>query len=563
MAVANAPLQQELNIGPAETKPSYGNGGMMCRQVSWVNAGLICLFTVYSLGADAPGSAEPLSSELLMRHPQAKALLQEVSLPDGKMTLYTFQKFLNSKYGLNVVFDEKALADDGVELEKFLPVPPLKNVCLLNAVHHFLKQAHCKMVEEPHRLVIVSQFADPVRTRVLFQVEDLVSPNPKFDPEKLRDPIFDRNETHRLRIDAKLKQMVSWKLEKASLKDIVAKLRTDLNENVLIQTDRVEEESVDPAMGQFSCNYQQMPLGDILRWVLDAEKLDYIIQREAIVITTQTESTSAYPLRIYPVRDLIFREDLSREKFVLASPQWNGPGLGWLGGYGSGFYAMGASGPFAGSVQVTEVGGQYYRLATPSLGVATSIAPAPADRLSDTAHTLLNDIVNHTGGQPYSPWSYFIDGEGAMLAMYYPSLSLIVSQTEQVHSEISNYLQQLRTLQAKHGIHPDMLPMTAGDAASRPDKAPLGLISVLMEMSPGHWKEAPKLNEKGWEGGSITYDKAHYALHVRQTSRDLDEIAGILVQLRRHRYELFQGARPPETGATGRQLPLPALNKSK
>lgn len=555
----------------------------------------VCLFTAAaSIPAADPNLLAEMPSNLRGRHPQAKALLQEVNLTGGEMSVRDFAKFLKSKFNLIVDLDERSLDEERVELETPLPVPLLKNITLLSAIHFFLDQVNCTFIEEPRRLVITTKTVGILfRPRALFYVQDLISTEPKFELEDLQDPILDHNEAVRLRISSKLQKLVSWQLNEASINDIVAKLRKDLDENVWVDAVKLEEESVKTDVGQFSCDYQDVPLGDILRWLLKSKNLVHFIRHEVIQITTITYGSIDKSLRAYPAQGLVFRDvQPNRSEFIAVTPQWNGPGLGWLGGYGSGYGMLGNQDPIDGIGPAAEVGGRYYRMrlsvapgatntktTAPTDGPGTPSVPKAVDPfkpggphplvsatdahslIQDNAYSLLDDILEHTGGRPNDMWIYGIDGEGGALSMYYPSLSIVVRQTDEAHAQIAQYLQEIRALQAKRGTNPTMVALTAKDVAARPDKAVLALIELLEELTGGN-PDSPWTQDAG-EGGTVTYDKAHFALTIRQTPRALDEIAGLLVQLRRHRYELFHGSRPWETGENVELKSAPLKDKTK
>lgn len=551
----------------------------------WLRSAVaICLLAVSSgLFADDPKSSPMTRSTLFLRHPHAGALLKEVSLTGGEMSLREFARFLQEKSGVNVIFNEQELEEESNELDQDQPVPELKGVTLLTAARLYLDQMNGALIEEPQRLVITTKTAALAdRPRVLFWVGDLVSADPKFDPEDLREPVFERQESIQNRYATKLKKLTSWKLNNASIKDLAAKLRTELGENVLIELDRLIEERVDPAAGQISCNYENMPLDNILREVLLKLNLCHVIEHEVLKITTCTVGIAKRTLRVYRAQGLVFRDvHPGRTEFMTGGPQWNEPGIGWLGNYGGGFGGLGPFGSFGNQGHhFSEFGGRYVRFRYPEFPPAPvdkpngaaegakapdatkSSLPPTADNVDrplpvpvaspfveDTAYSLLNDILTHTGGRPDDVWEYGIDGGlGGALSMYYPSQAIVVKQTANAHAQIASYLQQKRELQAQRGTNPSMVALTAKDAAARPEKASFALITLIKDLAGGP-PDGAWSTDSGPSNGTLTYDNAHFALTIRQSPDALDEIAGLLVQLRRERYALMHNARPWEQDA--------------
>lgn len=525
------------------------------------SAVVVCLlFASGSLRAQPLGPPAVTYSHLEQRHPQAADMLQEVSLVGGELSLQEFREFIQTKFNLFVTLDEKSLEEEQIAVDQRRPMPEMKNITLHCAMYHYLDPLNCAVIEEPHRLVITTRTRMlDVRPLVIFSIQDLVSPEPKFDLQDFQDPIFDRQEAVRLRIETKFKKFVSWQFKNASIREVAAKLRKELDENVILDVERLKDFSIDPDAGLMSSDYQNVPLADVLRWVIDPSNLSYVIDHEAVTITTTTEAIGVRPLRVYAGQGLVFRDvDPNRSEVVALLPQWNGPGLGWLGGVEGDVGGLGVFEASTSTDSVFAIGGVSYRMRSTANPQAKSdktnestgggripsvTATEEPGLVQDDAFSMLKEVTELIGGPPHSPWN---EGNGGTLAMYYPSLSIVVKQTERAQAEIADHLQQKRALQIQRGTNSAMVALTAKDAVARPDKAVLSLIALLISTTGG--PNSPWTESHGG-GGSVVYDRARLALTVRQTPEALDEIAGLLVQLRRQRYALFHGAPPPLDGA--------------
>lgn len=566
-------------------------------------------------------ATSPITTNVLDRHPQAEVLLKEMSLFNGKMSLVEFAQFLKERLGVNVTIDSVKLEEESVDINKPFELPRLKNVSAMNAIYHCLNLHNLTAIEEPRRLLITTKTdASDHRPNVLFPVRDLLVPNPKFDFEDLQDPLFDRDEAVRQRIKSKLEKTVSWRLKDASLKQVMERLRTELDENVLVDAIKLDEESVAVDSNDINCDYQNVQLGEALRWVLDQKNLTTIYTHEALAITTKSEGGVHRPVRVYSGQGILFRDTQAmpppdQNRF----PQnWNGgPSMG-MGGFGGGFGFTGGmggmgggmggmvggmggmgGGGFGGPVNrgvdgevavptnsaqptsnqsgnqsgVSDEGTEPQQPATVDDEVEDSIGgdnsrpfgtPGPGgDTGPVNLGATLQSIQRQTGGPPDSPWMNE-DGEGGAIGYFAPSLAIVLRQTEETHAEISDFFEHQRALLAKRGLNPNMVAMSAHDATSRPERDVYSLMSLLHQTTGGP-PDSPWMIEDG-EGGSITYERPTMSLAIRQTTHALDEIAGLLVQLRRERYSLIHQYRPWENSLfTDRQPGLfsgPWLNST-
>ncbi|MDB5335821.1 MAG: von Willebrand factor type protein [Planctomycetaceae bacterium] len=533
-----------------------------------------------------------ITAEFLERHPLAQYLLREIDLPARDMSLVEFAHFLRTELSINVFIDKGKLAEESVDPNRTFKMPPLKRMSAINAIHYVLSGpgSFLQIIEEPRRLLITTKTEGIAkRPLVLFPVQDLLSKNPRFDRDELEDPFSARDQAAARRITAKLKKLITLHFDEACLDDLAARLRQELDVTVLIDKEKLEEESVATDATDISCEYDNVPLGDVLTWLLDTKNLTYLIQREAVVLTTKTDGVSRYPVKVYPGQGLIYRSTRAVPGQQRLSTIWDpyarpsyfwpasggmfgggmggiGGGLGGFGGGGFGGGGMGGGGGFGGGggggstplIEAFSTGND-----EPTAGDTENPAPPPIDPHNPEFHYLqqwrgpvisnapvdpvASEIVDsiqwQTGGPPDSPWTS-ADGEGGEVKFFYPSLSFVIRQTEQAHLEIAEFLEQRRALQARQAPNPNMVPVGPGDALSRNEDDVESLMQ-LIQATLGGPPDSPWMDADG-EGGTITYDRPRMAFAIRQTSYVLDEIRELLLQLRRERYALLHKARPWE-----------------
>ncbi len=536
---------------------------------------------------------------LLQRHPLAEVLMQEVDLPGKEMTVREFARYMQQSLGINVDVDTTKLEEEGIESKTKLPALKLKRISALHGIRWLLKTHNLTALEEPHRLVITTiQDAYWKRQRALFSIQDLVSNQPRFEYEDLLDPIADRNDAVGRRIQSKLDKPVTWKFQDESLEYVVERLQKELEANIFLDKVKLEEESIAPNATDINCNYENMPVGEVLRAVMDQKNLTYKIEDEVIVLTTKSDGIGRQPLQFYPVSDLLFRDIQPGNRSVLP-PRPRRPRWPWRGGFGGmgGFFGgggmvggmggMGGGGMGGGGMGGGGMGGGGFGMGgggnlpagvnqppqrePAAIGVSDAGGKASSETESDAlkvppklaanevaiddtpgrnnvptqsyADELIHSIEQQTGGPPDSPWIRR-DGDGGDISFYAPGMCLVLRQTTQTHEEITDLLQKLRTLHAKRGHNPEMVPVTLWDLQPDRDSSAevRSLIDLVLDFTGGPpdatWQEADG------DGGVITYNATNYSLNVFQPDYVLDDINALLVRLRRERYSLLQTGKP-------------------
>lgn len=513
-----------------------------------------------------------ITSELLERHPFAEQLLQEINLSLDDMSLAEFSQFLRVTLGINTSLDTRNLEEESIGPHVTFRLPKLKKISMFNAIHHVLDQKGLALIEEPRRLLITTKTeAIQKRKRILFPVRDLLLKNPKFNLDDLQDPFFDRDQAAIQRIETKLKKVVSIRLDNDSLNDVIARFRSEMDENVLVDHVRLEEENIATDAADIGCDYTNVPLGNALTWLLDTKGLTFNIAHEALIVTTKTHAITHRPVRVYPLQGLLFRDTKPGSRSQMGAGWAMAGGFGGMaGGMGFGGFGMGGMGGLGG----VAVGSSFESSTSDAMSVqvmnavdsdpdvseqssqsdSSSTEATDLDQFENNAGDILMAVQQQTGGPPDAPWME-ADGEGGSVGFFYPSLSFVFRQTPAAHVEIADFFRQQRALQTRRGTNPDMVPLLPKDALSRSEHD-IGPLIMLIQQVTGGPPDSP-WHESDGEGGLISYDRPRVALSIRQTPETLDEIAGLLVRLRRERFALLHESRPWENATfLGRQSGL-------
>ncbi len=505
-----------------------------------------------------------ITTELLERHPFAEELLQEITLPVGEMSLRDFARFLKTTLSVNISVDVVKLEEENVDVDRRFRLPRLKKLSVMNAIRLVLDPMNLMVVEESRRLNITTK-TDGIGTRrqVLFPVQDLITKDPKFDLSDLQDPVFDREQQFLQRIETKLKKSITVHFNAATLDDLVARLQRELDENILIDKAKLEEESIATDATDIDCEYDNVPVGEVLTWLLDTKNMTYVLEHEAIRLTTKTGGISSRRALVYPAYGLLFRDAKPGRR--QPRPQWMGGGMGGFGGamFGGGMGGMGGGMGGGGGAFVDSNAGPsplidaFSNDSDDSAPGQPDAQPAQAEEMTDSQWQpgqfddqsganiadIMVQIQQQTGGPPDSPWME-ADGEGGNISFFFPSLCYVFRQTREAHAEIAEYFRQQRSLQTRRGTNPNMVPITPRDALSRNELDVQPLMMLIQNLTGGP-PDSPWFDSDG-EGGSIEYDRPRMALSIKQLPVTLDEISGILVRLRRERYALMHQSRPWE-----------------
>jgi len=573
----------------------------------------------------APLLTGPSNPDFARRHPLAASLLKEIRVQPEKMSLERLVLLLRERTGLNVVVDRGALEESGVPYRP--PAPRGRRAAQPNAsadqgnpfdgsgktakkaptaeerveslagwgrisirsyARFVLGQQGLTAIEEPHRLLITTADRAGQRFRgEVYPVADLFLAGRVADLDQLADPYLDRQLAARERIRGKLRRPVTVRYENRPLGSVIQDVARQLDDNVLVDTKALEETGVDLDR-PVTAAWHDVPLRESLRWTLDQLDLTYIIEDEAILITTPDRTDARLLVQLHSGRGIVLQPSPAEmERFRMQNSGMFGAGGGWFGGGmgGMGMGGMGGMGmggraasgqqplaisvipgldastePVAAGAEGEEPPETARDLATDELaapavepapgvfprsiaerrGRVRTEAPAPFDALPadfiDVDSVI--DMVENTI-QP-DAWSDTGAGQG-QIAFFAPTLDFATATTEDVHDQIEALFARLRQIPPAGGRQSNWVPAEiSGLSPEAIDQADLDSLIDLIEycIQPDHWAET------GAGPGSIAPDGPRCALVVSATGEVHDSVASLFVLLRRSRYEALRGSRP-------------------
>ncbi|MBX9790647.1 MAG: general secretion pathway protein GspD [Pirellulales bacterium] len=262
-----------------------------------------------------------------------------------------------------------------------------------------------------------------------------------------------------LQIEQKLKTPVSLEFQGAALSEVLNHLAKLCDINIYLDPQGMAAEGVDSGSKIDVELSKPVMLKSALNIILEPLHLSYVIKDEVLKITSEQVRDGEIVPATYYVADLVIPipNFVPGPRLGLASSLHDAYGsLGYGGGPGLGM----ASGPLTttmmsqnGSPQSGAVdGGVLANMGGP----ATMASP-----LNSSANPMLHSAPGGAGGGVVADFDSLIDlitstiapttweevgGQGA-IESYRNNLSLVISQTEDVHDQIRDLLEQLRKLQ--------------------------------------------------------------------------------------------------------------------
>ena len=548
-------------------------------------------------------SSSTVSSQFLRRHPHAVRLLHEVDVPILGLNLQEFADFLSDRTGTNVIIDQRALSDVGLDTHEPMAMPGWGKMSLRNFARFALEQADLVMLEEPHRLLITTEeeaLGEDGRSTEIYPVADLLFTDRVAEMDLLLDPYFDREAVAEKRIRAKLKRPMSVDFAEKPLEDVARQFAKSLGDTVMIDQKSLDDVGI--AMDTpITARFNDVPAEESLRWMLRDIDLTYIIRHEALIILTREEAESQTQLRLHSGRGVVYEYAVPADQQARFGP-WGGGGMrgfGSMGGMGGGFGGMGGMGgmgmgggffgggmggmfggsnrsqsPFAISVIPVvgpndgsdgfSIGGDPSTAAEES-GADTDESVPEAATQTEPFETSLSLVISQT--QRFEPdvdsvveqitsnvapnsWDE-VGGPGS-LSFFEPTLDFVISTTGEVHAEIESLFDRLRGLSpvagAKQGLQPARVQPRGPDDFLNIDTD--SLVELIMStVHPDSWDEVGG-------PGSIREDLPRLALIISMSEETHDLIAHLLTMLRRSRFAALRSGRPWESALTAGDRPL-------
>jgi type II secretory pathway component GspD/PulD (secretin) len=249
-------------------------------------------------------------------------------------------------------------------------------------------------------------------------------------------------------IEMKLDQPLKVDFKQASLREVMdrfadtAQLNLSVDEPALaaagIEMDKVlVTETIRKAIS----------LRNIMQVILEKHQLQYLVENDMVVVTTQKKAKGRMYTKVFsvtelvtPIPDFAMPEHLSMEKVLQkstspAAPWADGAPRNAMGGgtLVSGGPQFGPNGGGGGTLQNTPGGPQHH-----AIGASATLAPTKSNH-SEQLMKLVKGMVR--------PHTWDEQGGAGKLAYYDIGGALVVNQTADVITEVNNLLESLRRLQ--------------------------------------------------------------------------------------------------------------------
>ena len=234
-------------------------------------------------------------------------------------------------------------------------------------------------------------------------------------------------------IEQSLGRQVSLHFDNVPLEKVIEHVRNIADVNVVLDSVGLEEEKVATST-PISIGVDGITLRSALNLILEPLNLGYMVDNEVLKITSRLRAAGQAELRTYPVADLVLPIPNAASQAVNLQP-----GTGGLQ-FSVADNVPGASGQaFMQNLQVGDRVGANPNVGIPGMGNGTSTTiNAPRPDFDSIQHLIVSTI---------EPESWSEVGGQAQISHFDTTLSLVIRQTQKVHDEIRELLQQLRRLQ--------------------------------------------------------------------------------------------------------------------
>ncbi len=259
---------------------------------------------------------------------------------------------------------------------------------------------------------------------------------------------YDRADNHQntdreLEIEESLSRQISLHFEQAPLSQVMKHIQAVTDVNIWIDGTGLEDEGITTDQ-PISINVDGIMLQSALNLLLKPMDLAYTIEDEVLKITSRIRQQGQLMTRTYPVPDLVVPIPNFNQGGVGLMPI-NGPstnGIAYTGGANLSVASTGGlQRPAGAQFQVADnfVGGAAPNQQWPGTGPNARISGEGAAIDFDT----LSQLITHT----IEPDSWDEVGGLGSVQNFPTTLSLVIRQTQRVHEEIRELLEQLRRLQ--------------------------------------------------------------------------------------------------------------------
>ena len=274
-----------------------------------------------------------------------------------------------------------------------------------------------------------------------------------------RKRMLAEGETHRspgdLDIEQKLTMPVSLRFKQAPLGEVLGYLEKVTQVNMYIDTQGLKAEGVSTDEPVTIDLTRDIQLKSALALLLTPLHLNYIIKDEVLKITSEDQRHGQVYTKSYPVADLVipipnFSPD--GRQGINAALDEGYRRIGYGGANGGGAFGSAPMGAMAGdpkggmisagvNAQIVPVGSGTIRSGTAQKN--SYGGPGGAGGGNQADFDSLIELITST----VAPSSWDSNGGAGSIAPFATNLTLVVSQTQEIHEQIADLLQQLRRLQ--------------------------------------------------------------------------------------------------------------------
>lgn len=249
-------------------------------------------------------------------------------------------------------------------------------------------------------------------------------------------------------IEMKLDQPLKVDFKQASLREVMDKFADTAQLNLSVDEPALAAAGIEMDKVLVTETIRKaISLRNIMQVILEKHQLQYLVENDMVVVTTQKKAKGRMYTKVFsvtelvtPIPDFALPEHLSMEKVLAKATSPHQP---WAdntpkGAMGGGTLVSGgpAFGPTAGgggTLQNTPGGPQHH-----AIGASATLAPTKSNH-SEQLMKLVKGMVR--------PHTWDEQGGAGKLAYYDIGGALVVNQTADVITEVNNLLESLRRLQ--------------------------------------------------------------------------------------------------------------------
>ncbi|HEV2972113.1 MAG TPA: hypothetical protein VGY55_19225 [Pirellulales bacterium] len=326
------------------------------------------------------------------------------------------------------------------------------------------RQATDLSIKDEKEEAVVKAFEDVDRAGVPFNDDIRFINKPDWERlTKTRMQLADdkqRRSAGDLEIEQKLTTPVSLKFHQAALGEVLAYLQKVTQVNMHIDQQGLQAEGVTTDQPISIDLTRDIQLKSALALILEPLHLSYVIKNEVLDITSEDKRHGQVITKSYPVADL-----------VIPIPNFGPNGREGINGalweaYNRLGWGEGNNGAFAGAPPVmavaSDTGAKTNAMLNPAVAAQMRTLGIPGTGQIQTGQPQPNqfgpgglkggnqadfDSLIELITSTISPTSWTDSGGTGSIAPFETNLTLVVSQTQEVHEQIADLLQQLRRLQ--------------------------------------------------------------------------------------------------------------------